>query len=64
MYVTGFKKTLFMMQTPKGYSIETVAYAEKWTEDLIKTAEENYFKVFIPEYFEMRKPRKLQLARL
>ena len=64
MYVTGFKKTLFMMQTPNAYSIEEIAYEAPWTENLVKTAEENYLKIVIPEYFEMRMPRNLPLARL
>ena len=53
-----------MMQTQYAYTIEEIAYEATWTENLVKTAEENYFKVFIPEYFEMRQPRNLQLTRL
>ena len=64
MFVTGFKKLKFIVQTPYGLFTEDVLYDEKCVNDLLPAIIQNYDQVFVPEIFEMRSVRGLNLIKL
>ena len=61
MFVTGYKQTIFLTQTPKDFATQIIEYEHDFTWDLILKADLKYKTVFIPEYFEQRWPRELPL---
>ena len=64
MFVTGFEKTHFVIQTPQGIITEVIHYDHAFMEDYIIEAINKYKNIFIPEYFEMKFCRELNLPEL
>ena len=60
MFVTGLKKTYFYIWTERDTSsIEEIEYDSEFFLPYVQKAEENYYSLIGPEYFEQRKPRRL-----
>ena len=64
MFVTGFRKTKFVIQTPFSIFVQDIHYDEKHIFDLLPAINDHYDNIFVPETFEMRIPRGLPPLKL
>ena len=64
MLVTGFRNTVFIVQTPNDVTKIDVPFEEDYATRLLEQSFDKFKKVFIPEYFEMKYVRGLKLLDL
>ena len=57
MFVTGYRKIIFLVQTQNGFATDTINYDHAFIQPMIENAERNYKKIVIPET-----PADLRLA--
>ena len=54
MAVTGYQKTLFLVQTSEALTVEEIPYDAKFAKEIFETADNQYKSVFIEEYLEKK----------
>ena len=64
LYVAGYKKTYFVIQTPQGITWELIHYDDSFVSDKIAEAMDKYRNIVIPEFFEQKFVRDLVLPNL
>ena len=64
LFVTGRKNAKFILQTPYTITVEDIKFDEEFFFEKLRKVEENYETVFIPEFFEHRMFRKLNIVRM
>ena len=63
MFVTGFQKLKFCVQTPFGLFIETILAENDIIEKMMPAIKKNY-DLFLTDYFEMKMIRNLPILKL
>ena len=59
--VTGFKETLFVIQTKKGIAVQNIPYDQEFCEEMVSIAESLYKSTFIEEYLEAKYIKGLEI---
>ena len=59
MWVTGMKYGIFCIQTTSGITVEKIPFDEAYFKNKLDKVVQNYYSIFLPDYFEHRFIRRL-----